>query len=130
MTAPQPAAATGMDYMTVDELKARSKPRKYRNEPTMADGIRFDSKKEARRYRMLKAAESAGVVSELRRQVRYQLHCPGGLTVSVYVADFVYQRDGATVVEDVKSEATRKLPMYLLKKKWMSLEHAVAVEEW
>jgi hypothetical protein len=125
MTAAQPAAQ-GLAYMTVDEMKSAmgSKPRKYRNEPTTVDGIRFDSKKEARRYRMLMAAQDAGVISDLQRQVRYQLHCAPGL------ADFVYVRDDKVIVEDVKSAITRKNAVYRLKKRWMLLEHGVEISEW
>ena len=126
MTTPQPAT---MAYMTVDELRAAQKSSKYHNEPIVVDGIRFDSRKEARRYRNLQVAEQAGVISDLRRQVRYDLHAVGGLKVATYVADHVYTQDGHTVVEDVKSVATRKLPMYRLKKRWMAAEHGIEIME-
>ena len=129
MTPAQPAAQ-GMAYMTIDELKARSKGSKYKNVATTVDGIRFDSKKEARRYKMLLAAQDAGVISDLQRQVRYQLHCAPGLDVATYVADFVYVRDDKVIVEDVKSAITRKNAVYRLKKRWMLLEHGIEVEEW
>lgn len=38
---------------------------------------------------------------------------------AVYTADFVYVRDGVTVVEDVKSEITRKEADYVLRRKLM-----------
>lgn len=44
----------------------------------------------------------------------------------VYEADFVYQRDGRTVVEDVKG---MRLPAYLIKKKLMWQVHGIQVIE-
>lgn len=38
---------------------------------------------------------------------------------AVYTADFVYVRDGVTVVEDVKSEITRREADYVLRRKLM-----------
>lgn len=46
-----------------------------------------------------------------------------------YVADFVYQANGQTVVEDVKSAATRKLAVYRLKKHLMMSVHGLEVVE-
>lgn len=58
--------------------------RKYGNSPTRVDGIRFDSKREARYYERLKLEQSAGVVNYFLRQV--PLHMPGGTKL---VVDFV-----------------------------------------
>lgn len=121
----------GMTYMTVDQVKGLTQRQsKYKNQPTVVDNIRFDSRKEARRYRNLQLAQQAGEIWNLRRQVRYELHCPGGLKVATYVADHVYERDKQTIVEDVKSKATRKLPMYRLKKRWMAAEYGIEISEW
>ena len=49
------------------------KARKYRNEPEMAEGIRFDSKKEAGRFRELQAMLQAGLIRELRLQQDFTL---------------------------------------------------------
>ena len=46
-----------------------------------------------------------------------------------YVADFVYQEQGAQVVEDVKSVVTRKHPVYRLKKHLMKHVHGIEVRE-
>ena len=62
---------------------------KYGNTPTMVDGIRFDSKKEAKRYKALLLLLKAGVIAFLRRQVKYQLN-DGGKFSYEYIADFVY----------------------------------------
>ena len=83
---------------------------KYKNRKVLVDGIKFDSEKEARRYRELKLLEDAGEITDLRRQVRYELipaqRIDGKLVERKvdYVADFCYIRvkDQKLVVEDVK----------------------------
>jgi hypothetical protein len=103
---------------------------KYRNVKVTVDGVTFDSKKEMRRYGDLMLAVLAGEITNLRRQVRYDLHAVGGAKIATYVADHVYDQNDATVVEDVKSDMTRKLPMYRLKKKWMKLEYGITISEY
>lgn len=91
---------------------------KYHNVPTVVDGIRFDSKKEAHRWSELKLLQRAGQISDLRRQVRHDL-VVNGIKICAYVADFTYTDEAAhrPVVEDVKGGIrTRE---YILKKKLM-----------
>lgn len=99
------------------EASKPAKPRKYRNQPTIVDGIRFASKKEARRYIYLKALEREGEIEKLMLQPRYPLEV-NGLHVCTYVADFVYvdNRDALrrSVVEDAKGVKT---PEFILKAK-------------
>lgn len=93
------------------------KARKYRNEPEMAEGIRFDSKKEVGRFRELQAMLQAGLIRELRLQQDFTLQeaytTPDGRRIRAirYCADFCYERKTQTgwekIVEDVKSRATR-----------------------
>lgn len=93
------------------------KARKYRNEPEMAEGIRFDRKKEAGRFRELQAMLQAGLIRELRLQQDFTLQeaytTPDGRRIRAirYCADFCYERKTQTgwekIVEDVKSRATR-----------------------
>ncbi len=84
------------------DMKA-AKKRKYRNVPTIVDGMRFDSKAEARRYGELKLLRQAGEVLWFVRQVPF--HLPGNIR---YVADFlIVWSDGRTTVEDVKGVLTR-----------------------
>lgn len=92
---------------------------KYKSRKVEIDGLKFDSKKEARRYLDLKAELAAGTISDLRLQVSFPL-AVNGATICRYVADFVYVRDGRTVIEDVKSAFTRKLPVYRIKAKFMA----------
>jgi hypothetical protein len=84
------------------------KPSKYRNQPTEIDGVRFASKKEARRYQDLKLLERAGEIANLVRQPRYPLTV-NGLHVCTYVADAQYDevKSGRTVTEDVKGGSVR-----------------------
>ena len=98
---------------------------KYRNKPTVIDGRRFASKREARRYVALKLLERAGEISSLSCQVRYPLTV-NGLTVCSYVADFVYRDRAGQVVEDSKGYRT---PMYRLKKLLMYAVHKIKILE-
>jgi len=90
---------------------------KYRNKKTVVDGITFDSKKEAARYGELKMLERAGMIFFLELQPRFQIvDKVGNLRERYYIADFTYTENGVKVVEDVKSEITRKNPVYRLKR--------------
>ncbi len=93
----------------------KRKPPKYRNQPTIIDGVRFASKKEAERYKILSLLESQGRIKNLRLQPRIPLMV-NGVKIGHYVADFEYKMNDKIVVEDVKSSAT-KTPVYKLKKK-------------
>lgn len=63
--------------------------RKYRNVPSVVDGIRFASKREAHRYCELKLLEKEGEIINLRLQPRYPMTV-NGMHVCTYVADFEY----------------------------------------
>ena len=70
----------------------------------------YDSKAEARRAAELNLAQDAGVISDLREQVRWKiLPSQDGERPVHYVCDFQY-RDctGQLVVEDVKGVKTRE----------------------
>lgn len=105
------------------------KPRrsKYGATPTFVDGIRFDSKGEARRWGELKLLERAGQISGLERQVPYRLEV-NGVLVTKYVADFRYldAKSGELVVEDFKGFRT---PEYRIKAKLMGALHRVRIVE-
>ncbi len=89
------------------------KASKYRAVKTFGGGIVFDSRKEARRYEILRLFQGRGVIRDLECQVRYPLEV-NGVQVCVYVADFVYCQDGKKIVEDVKGYRTKE---YKLKAK-------------
>jgi len=87
------------------------KPPKYRNEKCEVDGIKFDSRREAVRWMTLRGQEAQGLIADLKRQVCFDL-APAVVIagrkrpVLRYMADFVYQRDGKQVIEDVKGVIT------------------------
>lgn len=109
--------------MVIDWSKIRKN--KYKNQKTIVDGIRFDSKKEANYYVYLKALQGAGKIKGLSMQPRFELQPgyrgPDGQWVRplAYVADFRYTdaATGQTVIVDVKSKATEMNPVYRLKRK-------------
>lgn len=103
-------------------------PRKYRNEPVTVNGVRYASQKEFRRHCDLKLLERAGQISNLQFQPKYKMVI-NGHKVCEYWADFSYTENGKPVVEDVKSPATRKDKVYVLKKKLMKACHGIEIRE-
>lgn len=95
-----------------------SKRLKYGNKKTCVDGVVFDSRKEADRYRELRMLEKAGIVSDLKLQQRFEIvpKAGGNKRARFYIADFTYSEDGKRICEDVKSPITRQNPVYTLKK--------------
>jgi hypothetical protein len=90
---------------------------KYNNIKTVINGITFDSKKEAAYYGILKLKQKAGLIDSFQMQVKYDLTV-NGIKIGFYKADFVTFKEGKVLdVIDVKSEMTKKLPVYRLKKK-------------
>ena len=99
--------------------------RKYRNQPVIIDGIKFDSKAEGRRYGELVLREAAGDISELECHPRYAIEVQGQ-KVCTYVADFRYRdASGAVIVEDVKGAPPT--PLFRLKAKLLLACHGIAV---
>lgn len=113
--------------MKLAEYRAltRKRPPKYRNHKQVVGGIRFDSKREARRWAVLQLLKKAGQITELRRQVAFTIEV-NGHHICRYIADFVYHRDGRLVVEDAKGHRTAA---YKLKKKLLRAVHGIAIEE-
>jgi hypothetical protein len=98
-----------------------AKKHKYSARPTIVDGIKFASAKEARRYGELKLLQMAGKISQLELQPRYKL-----VIEESYVADFRYLENGKTVIEDVKGFLTAA---YKRKRKAMKIQHGVTILE-
>ena len=116
-----------------DAEKPKKAP-KYRNERVTVNGVKYDSKKEAKRASELEAQERLGIITDLERQKKYVLQ-PSfkflGKTIReiAYVADFVYKENGNLVVEDVKSPITRANPVYKIKKKMLMYVHGIEIKE-
>lgn len=109
-------------------LKAILKPRrKFRNIPCEVDGIKFDSRAEARRYNELKLLVRACEISDLELQPKFPLVVNGEL-VCIYIADFSYTLRFHRIVEDVKSPAS-KTPQYRIKVKLLHALTGIAVRE-
>ena len=119
---------------------------KYQAIKTCVNGIEFASRKEARRYQELLLLQRAGVILNLRMQVKFVLIPaqyetferygakgqelkPGKKLIEKecsYVADFVYEQDGKTIVEDTKGFKTKD---YIIKRKLMLYTHGIKIRE-
>lgn len=109
---------------------------KFGNKRVTVDGIRFDSKKEAKFYLFLRECEKKGEISDLQLQVPYELipaiyedqviHLKTKDKVVTkcvqkavhYVADFVYT-ETATGIQAVVDTKGYRTEAYKLKKKMM-----------
>lgn len=125
-------------------IVGKTKAPKYHNQPDSRGNLRFDSKKEARRYDELMLMLKAGQIRNLRLQQQYTLQesyiTETGERVRAihYVADFAYERPTAPdkygtvfwlpVVEDVKSRAT-KTAQYEMKKKLLRERFNLTITE-
>lgn len=107
---------------------------KYNNKKITVNGQVFDSKKEANRYKELRLLEKAGAIKDLRTQVKFTLipsqrdEATGKVIEREcsYKADFVYEEDGKTVVEDVKGFRTKE---YIIKRKLMLWRYGIRIME-
>ena len=105
---------------------------KYHNRKVTRDGETFDSVKEYRRFCELRLLERAGAVTDLQRQVKFELIPAQRIDGKVveracsYVADFVYIENGQQVVEDAKGMRTQE---YRLKRKLMLWVHGIRIRE-
>lgn len=128
--------------------------RKYGNRKTTIGGKEFDSKKEARRYQELQLLQLSGQIQNLQTQVKYVLiptqreasfevyksgpnkgrRKPGKVVEHEcsYVADFVYTKDGETVVEDVKGyrdPSSAAYAKFVIKRKLMLERYGIQIRE-
>lgn len=112
----------------------KEEPVKYHQRKRIWKGMTFDSTLERNRYIRLQAAVQEGVISELRRQVRFELVPAQYEDVEVqlktktkivtkcverpvaYIADFTYRKGDGYVIEDTKGFRT---PDYIIKRKIM-----------
>lgn len=124
------------------------KVNKYRNKKVSFQGEEFDSKREMQRYLVLKDAESKGIISNLQKQVKFELipkieedvviHLKTKDKIQrktiqqpiTYKADFVYAKDGVMVVEDVKASASMRAldKVFLLKEKLFRWKYGFSIK--
>ena len=100
---------------------------KFGNIPQRVDGIFFQSKKEARYYKVLKAMQQAGIIRDLETQPKFKLDI-NGVHICNYFADFKYFDNelDREVVVDVKGVKTQ---VYKLKRRLMLAIHGIEIEE-
>ena len=106
---------------------------KYGARRGVVAGKKFDSLAESRRFAELSRLQRLGVITDLRRQVPYELipaqYDEEGKILEravIYKADFTYERDGALVVEDAKGVRTKD---YVIKRKLMLYVHKIKLVE-
>lgn len=136
-----------MCIMKLFGKKINKKPSKWHNTPCEYNGIKFDSHKERDRYIFLKSLENKGVISDLKRQVRYTV-CPAVYgerevqlktktkiekytrqIASYYYADFTYMLNGELVVEDIKGAEGTETEVFRLKAKLMLAYNGIEVKK-
>jgi dsDNA-binding SOS-regulon protein len=95
---------------------------KFRAVRTELDGIKFASKKEAKRYKELVLLKHSGEVLFFLRQV--PIHLPANVR---YVLDYlIFWANGEVTFEDVKG---MKTAMYILKKKQVEALYPIKIME-
>lgn len=111
------------------------RPSKYRARPTVVDGVRFASRREAGRWSQLRLLEMAGAIRNLERQPAYPLRITSlngesSVVCGTYRADFRYYdlTTGSVIVEDVKSPPT-KTTAYRLRKRIVEVLYGIAILE-
>lgn len=108
---------------------------KYFNKKVIVDGIKFDSKKEAKRFQELMILKKAGLIRELELQPVFVLqesytnNKGEKVRAIIYKADFIYFDINLDryIVEDVKGYKT---DVYKLKKKLFEYQYPnLTIEE-
>ena len=109
-----------LDYIA----QAAAKRNKFGSKKVRIDGTLFDSQWEAKVYQELKLLERCARISDLKTQVPFPLNVKGK-QVGKYIADFVYQENGETVVADAKGFETA---LFKWKKKHFEIEYETTIQ--
>lgn len=125
---------------------------KYNAKKVTIDGITFDSQHEANRYCELKLLEKCGAISNLELQKKYELipaqyeyykrYGKNGRSLKdgkrlleracIYIADFVYQENGETIIEDAKGyrdPTSAGYAKFVIKRKLMLYKYGLKIRE-
>lgn len=113
----------------------RKRGSRYNNTKIESEDGKFDSKKEYQRWLFLKEAEKSGIISNLQKQVKFELipavteeyvkHLKTKDKIETrtlqlaitWTADFVYEKDGEMVVEDIKPSKSLLSDRFVIKEK-------------
>lgn len=105
---------------------------KFNARKTVIDNITFDSKKEAKRYGELLLLVREGTITDLSVHPKFVLQegfkwHGKKIRPVTYEADFMYQEDGQTVVEDVKGVQTQlfRVKAKMFKRKYPELDFRI-----
>ena len=121
--------AVGKSNIVKEPAKKSAKQTKLRHKfgavATINDGIRFDSKLEAKYYSILKLKQSEGEVLFFLRQVPLHIHGSEKSANIKYVCDFqVFYADGRVEFVDIKGMETTDFKM---KKKLVEANYPVEI---
>lgn len=118
---------TRVSAKDVREIMTGPKKHKYGAKRTVVDEIAFASKKEAKRYAVLRDCQLAGLLRDLKLQPRYPL-VVNGKKIATYVGDFYYVdcETGEAILEDCKGFKTA---LYILKKKLFEALYDMQITE-
>lgn len=124
----------------------KQKRQKYNNKKVEYNDIPFDSKKEKDRFVFLKEAEEQGLISNLQRQVKFELlpaikekyikhlktkekECERTVQLAIsYTCDFQYEKDGVMVVEDIKPSPALIPKEFVLKEKLFRYKYGFSIK--
>lgn len=113
----------GQEAQTATAKPKPAKRQKYGNKKVTNHHGTFDSVREWERFQVLMLKQRGGLITNLRRQVRFELVHGVKLAGEKrarpairYFADFVYVEHGQEIIEDAKG---RQTPDYRLKKHLM-----------
>ena len=128
-------------------MNFRAKKSKYNNKKIVNEFGTWDSKKEFQRWLVLKEAEAQGLITDLQRQVKFELipavredylvHLKTKDKVKTrtlqlaicYTCDFAYYKDGEYIVSDVKASPKMLPKEYVLKKKILFALKGIRIKE-
>lgn len=135
-----------MKFTRIKKTSA-NKPSKYRNKKVVNEYGTFDSNKEFKRYIVLLDMQNKGEISDLQRQVEYEIIPTQYETITKqlktktkeikrvkerathYKLDYRYIKDGVLVAEDVKASRDFQDPVYKIKRKLMLYVHGIEIKE-